>query len=219
MNQILKRYFEKHDTTVTQLSNNYFAARHGESRANVAGVVVSSYDNGSLPEWGLTDTGTVQVFEAANAFTLPPGEWVVATSSFTRRLESARIVEGVVRTRLVMAQRREKVRRYDTSLIVERCFGKYELGPATAYTKVWDRDREDPRHTENKVESVYDVNRRMIDFVLLMEEQVAGANIVLCSSADPLLILEAAFKDLPLTDFQSLPYIVNGEIRKLALKG
>ena len=44
--------------------NTFWVLRHGRSKANAAGVIVSTLENGTLPEWGLTEEGSNQARNA-----------------------------------------------------------------------------------------------------------------------------------------------------------
>ena len=50
-----------HLSGVNRLANRYHAMRHGQSRANVAGVIVSGIENDRRGDWGLSELGREQV--------------------------------------------------------------------------------------------------------------------------------------------------------------
>ena len=53
-----------HLSGVNRLANRYHAMRHGQSRANVAGVIVSGIENDRRGDWGLSELGREQVLAA-----------------------------------------------------------------------------------------------------------------------------------------------------------
>ena len=50
------------------LRNEYYALRHGWSKANEAGIIVSRIDSGARLEYGLHATGREQARAAGDAF-------------------------------------------------------------------------------------------------------------------------------------------------------
>ena len=50
------------------LSNCYYGLRHGESKANVMGIIISDGINGRDDQYGLSDNGILQVTNTAQLF-------------------------------------------------------------------------------------------------------------------------------------------------------
>ena len=120
------------------LRNDYYALRHGWSKANEAGVIVSRIDSGARIEYGLHATGQEQASAAGEAFRDIVGERPVAilSSDFSRTFQTAKIVAAAV---CADVEAEPALR--------ERDFGAFELGPNTAYDQVWARDAVDATHT------------------------------------------------------------------------
>eukprot|EP00741_Cyanophora_paradoxa_P007264 tig00001095_g7027.t1 len=82
------------------LRHTYFTVRHGQSKANVAGILVSNVEEGCGPLYGLTEKGHAQARAAGELLKAVPTEgrpWVVATSDFTRARETAEGLNGTLR--------------------------------------------------------------------------------------------------------------------------
>jgi len=204
------------------LRNRYFAARHLKSTANERGVIVSAEANGSRPEWGLVEAASEVLERTMHALDDYGGNWVVATSPFTRHWETAALIADRLKERhapdegvgiadptvRLMAPMRE---------FNERSFGRYEGTESSNYERVWVRDREDATQVVDAVESVVSVRDRMLDGLIALERQVDGRNVVIVSSADPLHILETAFRGMDPREHRSLKSLEPGEIRILEL--
>ena len=80
------------------LRNEYYALRHGWSKANEAGIIVSRIDSGARLDYGLHATGREQARAAGDAFKAIVGERPVAilSSDFSRTFETAQIVAAAV---------------------------------------------------------------------------------------------------------------------------
>ena len=120
------------------LRNEYYALRHGWSKANEAGVIVSRIDSGARLEYGLHATGREQASAAGEAFKAIVGERPVAilSSDFSRTFETAKLVAAAVDADVEAEP-----------ALRERDFGDFELGPNTAYEAVWEQDAIDATHT------------------------------------------------------------------------
>src|SRR5512135_3022325 len=60
-----------HLSGTERLANRYHAMRHGQSKANVAGVIVSRIETDRSGDWGLSDLGRRQALTAAERCALP----------------------------------------------------------------------------------------------------------------------------------------------------
>ena len=194
------------------LRNHWYALRHGQSKANVAQVVVSDPANGCNGH-GLTDIGREQFRQSLSANALaklgaaaPDHQALLYSSDFARAIESA-----TVAAELLQIEREVQI---DTRLR-ERYFGRYELGDASAYEKVWLADRSNMNTAENGVEPVREVALRMTELVETLEQQHHNQTIVLVSHGDPLQILECVFSNHPPARHRDLAPLENAELRLL----
>ena len=193
------------------LRNEYYALRHGWSKANEAGVIVSRIDSGARLEYGLHATGREQASAAGDAFRDIVGERPVAilSSDFSRTFQTAKIVAAAVDADVEAEP-----------ALRERDFGDFELGPNTAYDKVWARDAVDASHTDNQVEAASAVLSRAAGAVRRVEESAREGHVVLLvSHGDCLQILQTAFAGVDVSAHRSLPHLETCELRRLALLG
>jgi len=192
-----------------KLRNTYYALRHGTSIANERGIVVSHPDNG-VCGWGLSVAGRYECrrrFALGNegaTVALPPTTCVV-TSDFARAVETAALLcEG----------RGLRPFEIDPGLR-ERCFGELELGAASRYGEVWERDAFGPDHGYANAESTTSVAQRMLAVMNRFEAAQVGATVVLVSHGDPLQVLEAVLAGLPSHRHRERPHLGNAELRLL----
>ena len=113
-----------------RLANRYFGMRHGESKANVAGLIVSRIETDRSGDYGLSDRGRLQAAEAAPCCGLSAGT-VIRSSDFARAWQTAQIVRERLGAAEVVAA--EELR--------ERSFGELDGSPATGYARVWTADQ------------------------------------------------------------------------------
>jgi len=217
-----------------RLANRYHAMRHGQSKANVAGVIVSGIENDRRGDWGLSELGREQVLAAARGCGLPP-DTLICSSDFARARQTAEIVrERLGAPPVVVA-----------AALRERCFGDLE-GSATAnYARVWAADEASagadggaagtwstgPRpnggnanggnanggEADYGVESAAAVLDRATALVADLEGRYAGRDILMVSHGDTLQILQAGFLRMDPAAHRRLPPLRVAEIRALRL--
>lgn len=190
-----------------KLQNQYFIIRHGESMANVAGLIVSSPENG-VNQYGLSEKGAEQVRSSVLSEDRLNCETLIISSDFQRTLETAKIVNECLSSQVpVQAER----------LLRERFFGELELGDSKDYAKVWASDAVNPDHTNWGVESVKAVLDRLHALLLVLDSKYADKNILLVSHGDILQILQTAFDDIKPSEHRSILHLNTAEIRQLLL--
>lgn len=186
-------------------NNRYFAFRHGESQANVKGIVVSDPAIG-MAGYGLTEEGHRQVRasvgEAADGFGI---DTLIVSSDFKRAAETAEIIREALGVEAVQ---------YDVRLR-ERFFGEFEGAPHASYSTAWKNDALGSMQEVSGVESAEAVRDRMFAVIKSLEAEYAGRKIILVSHGDPLLILQTAFEGLDAAQHRSLPYFATAELREL----
>ena len=190
--------------SMTSLKNRYYAFRHGQSRANVEGIIVSDPAVGTV-RYGLTDEGRRQVHATISSVTGFDHKTLVVSSDFRRAAETAEIIRKVLGVDSVIFDERLR----------ERFFGRWEGLPHANYAQAWSRDVCDPAHAENGAESAESVGRRMWAVIESLEQQYAGRNCILVSHGDPLMVLLALFKGGSVSQHRSFPYIETAELRAL----
>jgi probable phosphoglycerate mutase len=216
---------------VNRLANRYHAMRHGQSKANVAGIIVSRIETDRRGDWGLSDLGREQVLEAAQACGLPVGT-VICSSDFSRARQTAEIVRARLGAPPVLV----------AAALRERCFGDLE-GTATGnYARVWATDEAgagdggDSGHAGGGdsaagggdsaagggdagggVEPAAAVLDRATALVTDLERRYADRDILLVSHGDTLQILQAGFLRMNPAAHRRLPHLGIAEIRALRL--
>ncbi len=187
--------------------NSYLIMRHGESDANVKGLIVSDPAIG-CERFGLTPQGSQQVIDSVLAYT---GEAItqIICSDFLRTRQTAQLTAESLK--LPSPQQ-------DTGLR-ERFFGAWEGMSAEHYQGIWQRDQMAERRADDGVESPEAVLQRGIKSLERLEQQYRGHVILLVSHGDILQILRTAFVGKPSRQHRSLPHHETAEIRCLVSQG
>jgi glucosyl-3-phosphoglycerate phosphatase len=194
-----------HLSRVDCLANRFSIMRHGQSKANARGIIVSRIENDRRDDFGLTDLGRQQVLAAARRRGLPAGT-VICSSDFSRARQTAEIVRACLgAAEVVIAE-----------ALRERCFGDWEGTPTANYARVWAADEASAsRGFDNHVEPATAVLDRATAFVVELERRYSGRDILLVSHGDTLQILQAGFLRIDPSRHRSLPDLATAEIRRL----
>jgi len=190
---------------VARLANRFSMMRHGQSKANAGGIIVSRIETDRLGDYGLTELGRQQALAAVRAADLPAAT-VICSSDFSRARETAEIVRAHLGApEIVFA---EPLR--------ERCFGDWEGSPATNYAHVWTADEGGTGQDAN-VEPATAVLDRTTALIVELERRYSGRDILLVSHGDTLQILQAGFQRMDPAKHRSVPQLATAEIRPLRL--
>ena len=181
--------------------------RHGQSKANVAGIIVSRIENDRCGDYGLSELGRQQALAAARGCGLP-GDTVICSSDFSRARQTGEIVRAHLGAGEVVV----------AEALRERCFGEWEGSPADNYARVWAADETNPGHADGNVEPVTAVLDRTTAFIVDLEQRYSGRDILLVSHEDTLRILQAGFLRMNPSRHRSLPDLATAEIRPLRLR-
>jgi broad specificity phosphatase PhoE len=195
-----------HLSGVGRLANRFAVMRHGQSKANAAGIIVSSIEHDRRGDYGLSERGRQQALAAARGCGLP-GDTVICTSDFSRATQTAQIVRehlGVQEVVIAKALR-------------ERCFGEWEGSATSNYARVWAADETDRGQADGDVEPAAAVLDRVTAFIADLEQRYSGRDILLVSHGDTLQILQAGFLRIDPSRHRSLPELRTAEIRPLHL--
>jgi probable phosphoglycerate mutase len=200
-----------HLITVDRLTNRYSVMRHGQSKANLRGIIVSHIETDADGDYGLSDFGREQVLAAARASELPRGT-LIYSSDFTRAAQTARLVQAHLHSPGVVL----------TPALRERDFGPWEGAPSGNYQHVWAADEAGgimpgSAHEDTGVESVHAVLARATALVIELEHQHVGRDILLVSHGDTLQILQAGFGRADPARHRGLPHLETAEIRRMLL--
>jgi len=196
-----------HLCSIDQLSNRYFAMRHGHSIGNQQGIIVSHPENGCAG-YGLSELGVEQVRASLQQDRLLGAGTIIVSSDFRRALESAAIAQQLLGCAAPIAT--------DIRLR-ERYFGELELGPDSAYQAVWQQDQKDPDSDFRAVETANQVMARVSALIVELETRYTHASLLLVSHGDALQILQTAFARRGASQHRQLEHLQTAEIRALQL--
>jgi probable phosphoglycerate mutase len=188
-----------------RLANRYRAMRHGQSKANVSGIIVSSIERDQRGDFGLSALGREQVTAAARGTDLPGGT-LICSSDFARARQTAQLVRDVLGAPPVVI----------APALRERFFGDLDGSPVSGYARVWAAD-EDGTGLPAGVEPAAVVLARLAGFLAELEQRWAGRDILLVSHGDPLQILQAGLLGIEPTRHRTVPHLDTAEIRPLRL--
>jgi broad specificity phosphatase PhoE len=193
-----------------------FVLRHGRSLANEASLIVSSVENGVLPQYALAPTGKEQAAAAgrllaatllgddadADATTAPePTEIVVHfyASPFSRTVETAAIAaeafEKEIRTTTTAAAARIRLAGLPQiePALRERFFGAaLELQNHEGYSPAWASDAQDPTSRppgKGDGESVADVAARSAELLRRLAEEERDAETTATAATRQVIVL------------------------------
>lgn len=189
------------------LRNRYVGMRHGHSRPNAAGLVVSDPASGRLADAGLTERGQAEVMQALTdtEHALGPGTRIVC-SDFARALQSAAIISSGLGTTSVQVDPRLR----------ERWFGLLEGGPDDAYRIIWAADAADEAHHLLGVESAEQVLDRASGLVADLESHHRDQTFLFVSHGDVLQILQCGFATVRPGWHRMVAPLATAELRNLS---
>ncbi len=191
------------------MKNSYFILRHGQSHANVAGIILSHLEEGKKDEFTLTQKGEDEVRRSAGDAKesgLLDQNVMIISSPFSRCKRTAEIAKEILEA--------DKDIIFDDRLR-ERWFGDFEKTSNANYQKVWDDDRNDPDHLIANVESANDVQRRTLACIDDLETKYVGQSILLVSHGDALQIMQTGLQQQSAAFHREIPHLETAEIRKL----
>ena len=195
-----------HLSGTDRLANRYHAMRHGQSKANDAGVIVSGIDTDRGGDYGLSERGLRQADAAAQACGLP-ADTVIYSSDFSRARQTAEVVREHLGAPEVIL----------TEALRERCFGDLEGTSVANYARVWTAEGAGGDHVRDGVEPAATVLDRTTALVADLERRYSGRDILLVSHGDTLQILQAGFARADPAGHRGLPHLETAEIRPLRL--
>ncbi|KFK30443.1 hypothetical protein AALP_AA7G261700 [Arabis alpina] len=177
------------------VGNRYWVLRHGKSIPNERGLIVSSMENGVLPEYQLAPDGVSQAQLAGELFlqqlkesNIELDKVRICYSPFSRTTHTAKVVAQVLNLPFDGPQCKmiESLR--------ERYFGPtFELQSHDKYQEIWDLDERDPFMRPEGGESVDDVVSRLATAIESIEAEFQRCAILVVAHGDPLQMLQNIF--------------------------
>lgn len=194
------------------MENNYFFLRHGQSKANVGGFVLSHPEHGKHEDFSLTEVGEKQVRNSVLKVKdegLLDNSAIIYSSPFSRCRKTAEIARDVlgVDNKVIIDER-----------LRERWFGDLERTSSDNYEKVWAEDKKDHLHKVYNVERLEDVKDRVVELIYELEKKYKNKKIIIVSHGDPLQITQTFMQGKSLTEHRSIEHLQTAEVRKLKLK-
>lgn len=187
------------------LSNHYWVMRHGQSKANIAGIIASDPKVGCTA-YGLTETGKKQAADSIASSPSLTSNTHILSSDFLRARETAEIVHRAIRGKYPI-HFAEKLR--------ERFFGELNDLSDSHYQNVWTLDRDNPDHHEFGVESANEVVARTTALIQSLEKQFSNETFLLVAHGDVLQLLQTSFQGVPASEHRQLSHLNTAEIRRL----
>jgi probable phosphoglycerate mutase len=230
-------------SSISSLHHDYFVLRHGQSLANVQGLIQSDPVKAGT-QYGLSETGRKQARKAANTVRQvfcqddykKYREIVILASDLLRAKETASLVCDEIRVANDDDDNRKEnngLPIYQDGVILEirlreRWFGDWDGTTDDNYQKVWEQDAVDAGHQTMGVESVNSVMRRACECVLEWDERLTvkehnkfnsnkPAMVILVAHGDVLQILQCAFAKIDGRRHRSLPHLETAQLRQLHL--
>jgi probable phosphoglycerate mutase len=180
--------------------------RHGQSEANVQGLIISNPTIG-IERYGLTRIGRQQVAQSlATAAASLPAELQIISSDFLRARQTA----AITHRQLACVRPVEY-----SALLRERYFGDYDGASDVGYSEVWQRDKDDAEQQQGDVESVAAVLARTSKLIQQLETKQANQAYLLIAHGDTLQILQTAFLAKPAAEHRALQSLAVAEVRSL----
>ena len=193
------------------LGNRYFVVRHGESKANVSGILVGDPQRG-VEGFGLTERGRRQAVDAASAFRESyapvPGEAEIVASDFRRTRETAAILARSLGDP-VSVRLREGLR--------ERFFGELEGTDHRRLAALRERQGAEALISRYGCEPTESAHSRVVKVIRDLEQEKRGRTVILVSHADPIQVLMVAFAGRDVREYERVVPLDHAEIAELSL--
>lgn len=226
---------EEMPVSLPPLKNYYYLLRHGQSTANVEGIISSARSLAGSNKHGLTLLGTDQGRNAASSLielveqdlndddTASTKQLYFYSSPFARAKETAyACLVGLranddVETKIKELGLKVNEEVFIDDGLMERFFGRLDGKELLTYAYVWPVDTFDPTHTAFDVESVAAVSTRIRSTLLDIDSKhnEGGNHIVLTSHADVLQITQVYAAGLDNVGMFSQYRFGNGEVRRM----
>ena len=212
----------------SSLAHSYYVLRHGQSLANVAGII-SSDPRTACAAHGLSTQGRRQAEQAAAAVAAAAAnEGVDGVAIVTSDLRRAWMTASLVRTHLMAAGVRVWPAvggLHEATELRERSFGELDGQSDSRYPDVWVEDANSASHEVYGVESVLSVRERALSVIKRTESLLPRDGgrymVVLVAHGDVLQILQSAFFEggIDPREHRSLPHLETATLRLMASAG
>lgn len=191
------------------MNNKYFIIRHGESKANVAGILLSHPKEGTV-SFGLSKKGKKQVRNSIlknKKNKLLGSDIIIYSSDFLRAKETAEIAKNLLGIKKI---------NYHKNLR-ERYFGKLDKTDLNNIEEAWKHDEKNANHKHKGIENPNKVLKRILALINILEKKHKNKKILLVSHGDVLQILHTHFLNKPVSHHRQTPHLETAEIRELKI--
>jgi probable phosphoglycerate mutase len=190
-----------------KLNNRYLIIRHGESKANVADILLSHPKEGVVG-FGLSKKGKRQVKNSilkSKKSKLLDSNVIIYSSDFLRAKETAEIAKKMLGIKKINLHKNLR----------ERYFGKFDKTALTNIKEAWEHDEKNPNHKHRGIESPNKVLKRTLSLINKLEKKHKDKKILFVSHGDVLQILYTHFLKKPASHHRQTPHLETAEIREL----
>jgi len=190
-----------------KLNNRYFIIRHGESKANVANILLSHPKEGTV-SFGLSLKGKEQVKISVSKNKnnkLLDSDALIYSSDFLRAKETAEIARELLGVKKISFHKNLR----------ERYFGKYDKTSLDNIKIAWEHDKKNPNHKHKGIESPNKVLKRTLSVISELEKKHKNKKILFVSHGDVLQILNTYFSKKLVSQHRKIPHLETAEIREL----
>jgi len=190
-----------------KLKNKYFIIRHGESKANVAHILLSHPKDGTV-SFGLSPKGKKQVkvsVSKSKKEKLLDSDVIIYSSDFLRAKETAEIAQKLLGIKKINFHKKLR----------ERYFGKFDKTSLDNIKIAWAHDEKDSDHKHKGVESPNKVLKRTLAVIAELDKKYKDKKILLVSHGDVLQILHTHFSKKPVSQHRKIPHLETAEIKEL----
>jgi len=188
-------------------NNRYFIIRHGESKANVAHILLSHLKEGKV-SYGLSPKGEKQVKDSVSKSKkekLLDSDVIIYSSDFLRAKETAEIAQKLLGIKKINFHKNLR----------ERYFGKYDKTSLDNIKIAWGHDEKNPNHKHKGVESPNKVLKRTLAVIAELDKKYKDKKILIVSHGDVLQILHTHFSKKPASQHRKILHLETAEIREL----
>ena len=198
--------FMQNGLTPNIFNNQYFAMRHGQSVANIEGIIASDPSVG-CHQYGLTEMGRQQIRDSIqNQSILNNDNIFIISSDFLRAKQTAEITHNLLNTQHPIE--------YNISLR-ERFFGELNGQSDEHYQDVWNLDKDNADHQEFDAESANQVVARVAALINQLEAKYTDKYFLLVAHGDVLQLLQTWFQRVSASEHRGLSHLATAEIRLL----
>jgi len=183
----------------------FYFMRHGQSEANIEGVINSILEPNSY-DARLTDDGRQEVFRSAFELReqIHENSIKIFSSPFRRAKETAEIISGVLHQDFHIDER-----------LKERSFGLLDGKSDDLYNTVWDNDLRGISNKNFNVEELSSVFERIVAFINDAKRVEVAESIICCTHGDVISIAFAGFSGKSLNVHRKIAEFGTGKFIKM----